>query len=326
MPGNYSRYFVESPGNTILADHWNGELDIILANFTPSGVDDASANLSAFQATEDPGEVGTESFPTSLEGELRRIRKLLVEITGKTQWYETPVESLASLDSEKIDNAASSTDNALMRWDGVAGTVAQNSVVTVSDTGDMAGVAALSASGNISITGTGTHSVTSQFANEVGTEMTATGANEVWEQIERPVNSGGLRSFGSSDITTASYSVDSSVAGGSVSLQVTAGRPVFISIVSRDSTDTTTGISVSEATNGTQSGRINLKRDATTIQRAFFGSDAAAVALSALYLPAGSFSFIDIPPSSATVTYTLSVDNIDGTLTFQNVKLIAYTI
>lgn len=48
-----------------------------------------------------------------------------------------------------VNVAASSTDNAVMRWDGTAGNTAQNSVVIIGDTGNVTGVAALTASGTV---------------------------------------------------------------------------------------------------------------------------------------------------------------------------------
>jgi hypothetical protein len=58
---------------------------------TPGGLDDYSTNVGQMQSVVDPGEVGTESLPTDLAGELQRIRKILTEITGRTYWYESPV-------------------------------------------------------------------------------------------------------------------------------------------------------------------------------------------------------------------------------------------
>jgi hypothetical protein len=104
MGANFSRFFVESPGNTILAANYNGEFDNILTNLTPAGVDDASSNLAAFQAVQDPGEVGSEVLPTSTEGELRILRNMANEIIGKTEWYESPVTSLEALNTTVTDN------------------------------------------------------------------------------------------------------------------------------------------------------------------------------------------------------------------------------
>lgn len=94
MPATFSRYFVEAPGNTILADHYNGEFNNILTNFDPDGVDDASVNLAAMQATVDPGELSSESLATSLRGELQRLRYAVAEAkfgpATSRKWYESP--------------------------------------------------------------------------------------------------------------------------------------------------------------------------------------------------------------------------------------------
>lgn len=65
----------------------NGEFDNILQNFTPTGVDDASADASAMQADTAPAPGGTESLATNLLGELQRIRYVLRRIQGGTYWY-----------------------------------------------------------------------------------------------------------------------------------------------------------------------------------------------------------------------------------------------
>lgn len=75
----------------------NAEFDNILNNLIPTMIDDYSANVSQMQTTTDPGEVGTESLATTLAGELARLRLLIKEITGKNQWYESPVTSVLGL-------------------------------------------------------------------------------------------------------------------------------------------------------------------------------------------------------------------------------------
>ena len=74
----------------------NAEFDNILNNLLPAQIDDHSLDLTEMRATSDPGEVGTESLATSLAGEIERIRFVLKEITGNSQWYETPPRSLAT--------------------------------------------------------------------------------------------------------------------------------------------------------------------------------------------------------------------------------------
>ena len=63
--------------------------------------------------------------------------------------------------SISIGGPGASTDNAVMRWDGTGGNLAQNSVVTISDTGAMSGVTTLSMSGVLTSTlATGTAPLT----------------------------------------------------------------------------------------------------------------------------------------------------------------------
>tara|TARA_Y100000310_G_scaffold225116_1_gene227125 strand:- start:3551 stop:4633 length:1083 start_codon:yes stop_codon:yes gene_type:complete len=73
---------------------YNEDRDELAKAITPDNCDDTSADNTAFQKTVDPGEDGTESRPTNLDGEIWRLRKLILEITGKTYWYESPSESL----------------------------------------------------------------------------------------------------------------------------------------------------------------------------------------------------------------------------------------
>jgi len=77
----------------------NAEIDNILTYFTPAGMDDMSATAAAMRLSTDPGEVGTESLPTSLEQEIKRIRYVLQEIKGGDvdYWYESSSVSLTSL-------------------------------------------------------------------------------------------------------------------------------------------------------------------------------------------------------------------------------------
>jgi hypothetical protein len=68
----------------------NAEFNNILNNLTPTGIDDASANETAMQATADPYPGSVASLATSLAGELHRLRYLIRQITKKTYWYEDP--------------------------------------------------------------------------------------------------------------------------------------------------------------------------------------------------------------------------------------------
>ena len=75
----------------------NTEFNNILQNLVPLMIDDYSVNATQMKVKTDPGEVGTESLATTLGGELARIRFLLSEITGESEWYESPTASLLGL-------------------------------------------------------------------------------------------------------------------------------------------------------------------------------------------------------------------------------------
>ncbi|MCI0526653.1 MAG: hypothetical protein L0Y56_04265, partial [Nitrospira sp.] len=96
MPGNYS-HTTRADGTTLTSAIYNADHQNHIDNQTPAGTDDHSINVAQMQSTIDPGEVGTESLPSSLAGELERIRFMIKEITGKTQWYETAAASIATL-------------------------------------------------------------------------------------------------------------------------------------------------------------------------------------------------------------------------------------
>lgn len=85
---------------TLLASDLNAEFDNILNNLTPAGVDDESTNDAAMQATTDPYPASAISRPTTLQGEIQRLRYLIKQITGETQWYIDPDNTIATLHSD----------------------------------------------------------------------------------------------------------------------------------------------------------------------------------------------------------------------------------
>lgn len=97
MGANFSRVKTWVSTEDVTYSDLNAEFDNILNNLTAANVDDYSANVSQMQTTADPGEVGTESLATSVAGEIARLRKLIAEITGEDEWYESPVSSIIGL-------------------------------------------------------------------------------------------------------------------------------------------------------------------------------------------------------------------------------------
>lgn len=79
----------------------NAEIDNILNNLDPSGVDDYSTNAAQMRLTTNPGSVGSESLATSLAGELERLRYAIQRIIGSdaTQWYSAPQTTLTDLNA-----------------------------------------------------------------------------------------------------------------------------------------------------------------------------------------------------------------------------------
>jgi hypothetical protein len=86
MPGTYSKLVTVITGQTITAAERNNEFDNVINNMTPTGVDDASANLAAMQATIDPA---GGSLATDLAGELKRLRFQILKLgTASGNWYD----------------------------------------------------------------------------------------------------------------------------------------------------------------------------------------------------------------------------------------------
>jgi hypothetical protein len=81
-----------------------------------------------------------------------------------------------------VDGPASSTDNAVARFDGTTGKLIQNSLVTVSDTGAVAGVTTLAASGAVTLSGGTANGVAYLNGSKVlttGSALTFDGTNFV---------------------------------------------------------------------------------------------------------------------------------------------------
>jgi hypothetical protein len=65
--------------NTSLSDAVNSNI--------PEDIDDYSVNATEMQTTTDPYPAAAVSLPTTIAGELERIRYIIKQITGKSQWY-----------------------------------------------------------------------------------------------------------------------------------------------------------------------------------------------------------------------------------------------
>lgn len=90
MPGTYSLVKTVVTGETITAADRNTEHTNHITNADPDGIGDASADVAEMQATADPYPASSESLATNDRGETQRIRYLIKQITGQTQWYIDP--------------------------------------------------------------------------------------------------------------------------------------------------------------------------------------------------------------------------------------------
>lgn len=93
--GLISRIKIWLSGEVLVHSDLNGEFDNILSHMAPAYIEDASADAASMQSTADPYPGDTASLPTTLEGELKRIRYQLSQLVGKTYWYEDPYTTTA---------------------------------------------------------------------------------------------------------------------------------------------------------------------------------------------------------------------------------------
>lgn len=109
MPGNYSKVATVVTGQTITAAERNTEHDNHITYQTPAGTDDYSTTVTEMRTVSDPYPAGTPSQPTSLAGEIERIRYLIAQITGNTYWYEDPESALTGYRLESADHTHQTT-------------------------------------------------------------------------------------------------------------------------------------------------------------------------------------------------------------------------
>jgi hypothetical protein len=102
MPGLYAHSSRVS-GELITAAKYNADNQNHIDNQTPQMTDDYSTSAAQMQAESDPGELASESLPTSLAGELERIRYAIREAKGTTHWYQTPATTLAAVPTTVTD-------------------------------------------------------------------------------------------------------------------------------------------------------------------------------------------------------------------------------
>ena len=91
MTATFARVKTWIAAETLTASDLNAEFDNVLNNLDPDGMDDASANSTAMQATADPYPGASESLATDLRGELQRLRYLSSKLRAKHSGTLTPI-------------------------------------------------------------------------------------------------------------------------------------------------------------------------------------------------------------------------------------------
>lgn len=95
MPGNYTLRETYVDGDVLSAADYVADHQQHIDNQTPQGTDDYSANVTQMRTTTTAGDVGSESLPTSLAGEIERLRFAIKQIkdtmngSAVAQWYTT---------------------------------------------------------------------------------------------------------------------------------------------------------------------------------------------------------------------------------------------
>jgi hypothetical protein len=101
MGGLISRVKTWISKEIIYAADLNNEFNNILNNLDLKnvGLVGLSDNLTNFKKIKDPGTVGGENLPVNGMEEIQEIRSMLKKITGGTQWYDPPSNSLSVIAS-----------------------------------------------------------------------------------------------------------------------------------------------------------------------------------------------------------------------------------
>jgi hypothetical protein len=110
-------------GDVLTAADLNAEFDNTITGLDPVYIEDESDTKTIMRTQSDPFPTATPSLPTTLQGEIYRIRYQLANILGETYWYMDPDMSIAALaahgtrhksggaDSIQIDDFVAASDN-----------------------------------------------------------------------------------------------------------------------------------------------------------------------------------------------------------------------
>lgn len=123
MSGALYTITVRADGTTITGAIYTADHQKHVDNGDAAHLGGSSDDVTAMRALVNPGAVGSEVLPTSIEGEIQRIRYVLKAIGGGTQWYDPVATGAAFLDTVHAFTKRQSftpfalTDAATIAWD-----------------------------------------------------------------------------------------------------------------------------------------------------------------------------------------------------------------
>jgi len=103
MAASYS-HTARIDGETLTAAKYNADHQNHIDNMIPGTIDDHSTDLAAMKVTTDPYDSGSASLATDLGGELARLRYMIKQITGQTEWYIDASANLLSIGESRTQN------------------------------------------------------------------------------------------------------------------------------------------------------------------------------------------------------------------------------
>ena len=101
----WTAYKTWTTGEVLTAADLNNSFSSVITNSIPANIDDYSTNSTVMQTTTDPYPAAAVSLATALSGELERLRYVVKQITGKSQWY-VDAAAIGSVGADVASTAA----------------------------------------------------------------------------------------------------------------------------------------------------------------------------------------------------------------------------
>jgi hypothetical protein len=142
--GGYT-HVTRASGTILTAAIYNNDHLNHIYNQNPVMTGAYSDTLAQYQASTDPGAIGTENLADTLAGEIERIRYQLRAITGEAQWYHPPASTLKGVGGTADGSVPlsklvyTSQGNLLMRKSPGTGSWEQGQIKDLADLTPLAG-------------------------------------------------------------------------------------------------------------------------------------------------------------------------------------------